>query len=101
MAEKITVYVRKGRTDHERILSFNRPPDIPQTDILEAGMAFDGNAVVSAVEWNDRAGHFIHALHVGDEPCREHHQSLAGALRCAEAQLFTWLVLHDYEVEFA
>ena len=50
MAERpLTVYVRKGERAEERILSFRCPEDIPQHHILAAGMALDGNAVVTGI----------------------------------------------------
>lgn len=49
----LTVYVRKGGRAEERVLSFKRPKDIPQHHILAAGMALDGNAVVTGIGLDD------------------------------------------------
>lgn len=61
MAEKaIQVYVRKGDRDEERLLSFRRPQDIPQHHILAAGMALDGNAVITGIGYDAEPGVYRH-----------------------------------------
>lgn len=62
LAERpITVFVRKGEKADERLLSFRRPEDIPPQHILTAGMALDGNAVLTGIGFDRDQGVYRHA----------------------------------------
>jgi len=90
MTEKkvVTVYVRlDDGNENARVLSFARPEDIPQKDILEAPIyaAIDGNSVLVGVARDT------------EEP----GSTLADALAEAERDLLKWMTKYGYEVEFA
>lgn len=95
--ETITVYVRLGPNDNEyqRTLTFKRPGRVPSSELLELGLAIDGNQVVSCV-----------SPRVDDEgftgPLQDAYScpTLMDALREEEKTLIAWLDGHGYDVEF-
>src|ERR671937_1732471 len=47
--ETVTVYVRKGSTDEERRLAFAVPERMDQGELLERGIAIDGDQALFAI----------------------------------------------------
>lgn len=82
LADKaLKVYVRKGAKDDERLLSFRLPSNIPQQFILTAGMALDGNAVLTSVGFDPASEAYRHPpMAIVGEPT-EHQRDLAEILR--------------------
>lgn len=96
-----TVFVRLDPTLEEggRVLSFDRPGDIPISDVLEAGMAVDGHSIAFGVQADGRDDFGIVAGH----PFGGDHDTTWSVVRnLAEAQsgLQDWLKERGYEVEF-
>jgi len=95
--ETITIYVRLGPNDDEsqRLLSFKRPASIPSSELLELGLAIDGNQVVSCVSEMENHEGFTGPLQAG------WGSVLMDALLEEEKALAAWLDRHGYDVEFA
>ena len=101
----ITIYVRRGSSDNERVLSFHRIPEISAKEALETGLAIDGNSFALSVgqsdpgEWGDRRRpEYNHAL--PERPFSGPYFSVVDALNSAEAALVEMLDKHGYEVDF-
>ena len=45
----ISVYVRMGDAESQRLITFKPPPGIPQMDLLKQGIALDGNQAMIVV----------------------------------------------------
>ncbi len=99
MAETITVYIRKGAHDRERLFSFMRPDSIPTTEVMEKGLAIDGNQVLFAVTgyYNKDEDEWYY-----DHPfvASPNTGNLPEALLEAEKGLVAWLGESSYEVDF-
>ena len=87
MSKEIDVYVRLGSHDHERILTFDRPSEISDAEILGKKFAIDGTDVMISVEAT--------ASNMPGEA-----ESLPDALHYCQVRLREWLKSHDYEVKF-
>ena len=89
--EILMVYVRKGLADHERWLSFRIGDRLDATDLLERGMAIDGNQAVCAVRRQADAEAFVYpTLESGANSMRV-AATLPEALYLAEMALVQYL----------
>jgi len=107
----VKVYVRAGSNKGERLLSFQPPNEVPQSEWLERGFAFDGNSVVASVTAktyvakDSKTGQqWISDFH-GQEGILPGEWavswSLTKALQDVEGWLVKWLESLGYGVEFA
>ena len=80
--ETIQVYVRLGTNENERTLTFRRPLDISDDEILDFGYAIDGRDIMASVE-----------------PTAD-GTSLAENLANIQKEIRDWMKKHDHEVEF-
>ena len=96
MVETVSVYIRLGAHDEERLFSFKRPDSIPTAEMLEKGLAIDGDQVVFAVAPSRLGGYDHPFIEAGTMPST----TLPEALHEAETGLIAWLGEHSYEVDF-
>ena len=80
------MYVCLGANERERNISFAKPDDVPQAELLEKGFAIDG----------DNAGLTVTAYVDGDG----NRVPLLKALNEVQVDLVKWLSRKDYEVIF-
>ncbi len=62
MSNQIAVYVRKGSKETDRIITFQRPENTLASDLLDQGMAIDGNQVRVEVSYNPATEYFESTL---------------------------------------
>lgn len=92
----IQVYIRKGASDAERLISWNPPPtEIPQSEVLKMGFAIDGPSAKRTVMARPR---------FGDPAIPDSWKGpimpLTEALHEAQKKLQGWLEGLGYSVEF-
>lgn len=93
----ILIYVRKGHSESERILSFHIPTEFPQKELLEKGFAIDGdNAVYSIMDDSD--------AWVVDTKTKETRRgpgkTMLDKLLDTQQSLMKWLTEKGYRVRF-
>lgn len=101
--KKITIYVRRGSSDDDRLVTFKRVPEISAKEALDAGLAIDGNSfalsvgLTPATDWdNDRIPEYTSTL------SEAHIQySVIEALAESEKLLLQFLDKYGYELDFA
>lgn len=102
--KKVTVYVRKGASESERTLSFDRLPEISAVDVLKAQIAIDGNSFLCSVGLMEPENPGDPPMFAGPDFSLEvrsgWHYSLADALAATESVLIKWLDGYGYDVEF-
>lgn len=49
IADRISVYVRKGSDKYERIISFIPPEEYSQSELMSEGWAVDGNQAIRSI----------------------------------------------------
>jgi hypothetical protein len=104
VSEQIKVSVRKG-ADGERLLSFPRPERIPTSELLERGVAVEGDQAVFSVSgaWDpdeQRRVYTYPRFDLSVLPRFGQADSLPEALAATEEGLVTFFKGYDYEVEF-
>lgn len=111
MADTITIHVRRGRSALHRVLTFQRPENLPVDDILKMDMAIDGHSVRGEIRpFRQLAGGYV-----GEEDSSPkapitgfvsiqtnefNYGSVTEALAEAEKWLIGFLGKYGYEVEF-
>ncbi len=104
--EKITVYVRKGAHDQERLITFKRPDHIPAKEFLKYGLALDGNQLMFEIvglvsKDGNHPGTAYFVPDFGDKYGMLDMTTLTGGLNIFEEGLAAFLDKHGYDVEFA
>lgn len=94
----ISVYVRKGVGNNQRIITFDRPRDIPVRELLDRGLAIDGNQIAFVVGGTflstSEGWQFSGPLGSGS------FDNLPDALVAEEKAVIDFLSEHGYAVEF-
>lgn len=96
----IHVYVRKGGDNHERWLSFTIPDNIAQLEVMQKGIAIDGNQALWSVgrgEYDSNEKSWSYAGPLSDRI----HNSLPDALLDEEQHVAEWLKDRGYTVIFS
>ena len=117
--QTVKVYVRAGSHKGERLLSFQPPKEVRQTEWISRGLALDGNSVTTTVTALTGVAALPERIpgfeqlprHVHVEGVRNVRQlythpegsprTLSQALHEVEAWLVEWLAELGYDVEFA
>jgi hypothetical protein len=120
--QTVKVYVRAGSNKGERLLSFQPPKEVQQTEWISRGLALDGNSVTTSVtaltgvaELPEKIPGFerlpphlrvegvryIRRLMTYPEGSPGSNRTLSQALHEVEAWLVEWLAELGYNVEFA
>ncbi len=117
--QTVKVYVRAGSHKGERLLSFQPPKDVAQTEWISRGLALDGNSVTTTVTALTDVAELPEKIpgfeklppHVHVEGVRHVRRlytrpegspgTLSQALHEVEAWLIEWLGELGYNVEFA
>ena len=81
--EPIHIYVRKGRGDDERVITFLLPQDVAHTEWLQRGYAIDGNQAMITVKGDSNGG-----------------PALSDALCTTQRDLVVFLAESGYPVHF-
>ncbi|MCL5111200.1 MAG: hypothetical protein M1401_20470 [Chloroflexi bacterium] len=101
-SKAILVSVRRGTSDLERVLTFQRPGDIPIAALLENQLAVDGTGVRGEIapiyEYLPDRRRIL--LGFGRPGSEANDATLGGALVSAERWLMGFLGQYGYSVEF-
>ncbi len=111
--ETIRVYVRllednshPGGDEREgRSISFQLPERIPVAELLQRGVAIDGNRAMFAVGWDDSVSSVGYPVYrsnfVNPDGGNTSYWAFSSALAEAERELVDFLAEYDYTVQFA
>jgi len=95
----VKIYVRLGESDRERVVSFRIPDGIDPLELLERGLALDGNQAAFSVTESD--GDPEEGIGFGSPLIERGNRTLTGALGDSQRALVAFLRDRGFEPLFA